>query len=100
MSLKEGYGIAFDANTPYYTLLSPPYPTPLPLGYGVRLSTGERIPEGADTIIAEEDAILEQEDRIKIPSHVTQSQHIKKREKILHKESGYSKNTNASVPKK
>lgn len=78
MSLKEGYGIAFDANTPYYTLLSPPYPTPLPLGYGVRLSTGERIPEGADTIIAEEDAMLEQEDRIKIPSHVTQSQHIKK----------------------
>ena len=78
MSLKEGYGIAYDLNTTFYTLLNPPYPTPIPLGYGVRLSTGESIPEGADTIIAEEDVLLEQEDRIKIPLHVTQAQHIKK----------------------
>lgn len=78
MSLKEGYGIAFDTQTTSYTLLSPPYPTPITIGYGVRLSTGERIPEGADTIIAEEDVVLEHEDRIKIPLHVTQAQHIKK----------------------
>lgn len=78
MSLKEGYGIAYDPNTTLYTLLNPPYPTPIPLGYGVRLSTGESIPEGADTIIAEEDVLLEHEDRIKIPLHVTQAQHIKK----------------------
>jgi len=78
MSLKEGYGIAFDANKPIYTLLSKPYPNPIPLGYGVRLSTGERIPIGADTIIAEEDALLEHDNIIKIPLHVTQTQHIKK----------------------
>ncbi|MBP1681797.1 MAG: moeA1 [Proteobacteria bacterium] len=78
MSLKEGYGIAYDPNTTLYTLLNPPYPMPIPLGYGVRLSTGESIPEGADTIIAEEDVLLEHEDRIKIPLHVTQAQHIKK----------------------
>jgi len=78
MSLKEGYGIAFDPNTSLYTLIDPPYPTPIPLGYGVRLSTGETIPKGADTIIAEEDASLEKDARITIPLHVTQSQHIKK----------------------
>ncbi len=73
MSLKEGYGIAFDTQITSYTLLSPPYPAPIPIGYGVRLSTGERIPEGADTIIAEEDVTSEHEDRITIPLHVTQS---------------------------
>lgn len=78
MSLKEGYGIAFLADTFVYTLLSPPYPNPIPLGYGVRLSTGERIPEGADTIIAEEDVLMELENSIKIPLHVTPAQHIKK----------------------
>lgn len=78
MSLKEGYGIAFEPSTITYALLNPPYPTPIPLGYGVRLSTGESIPEGADTIIAEEDVVLEQENCIKIPLHVTQTQHIKK----------------------
>lgn len=78
MSLKEGYGIAFEPHTALYTLLNPPYPTPIPLGYGVRLSTGESIPQGADTIIAEEDVLLEHEDSIKIPLHVTQAQHIKK----------------------
>jgi len=78
MSLKEGYGIAFEPSTALYTLLNPPYPTPIPLGYGVRLSTGESIPQGADTIIAEEDVLLEHEDSIKIPLHVTQAQHIKK----------------------
>lgn len=50
MSLKEGYGIAFEPNTVMYTLLNPPYPTTIPLGYGIRLSTGESIPQGADTI--------------------------------------------------
>ncbi|AOO64002.1 molybdopterin molybdotransferase MoeA [Sulfurospirillum halorespirans] len=78
MSLKEGYGIAFELHTMTYTLLNPPYPTPIPLGYGVRLSTGESIPEGADTIIAEEDVLLDQNECIKIPLHVSQSQHIKK----------------------
>ena len=78
MSLKEGYGIAFDTQITSYTLLSPPYPTPIPIGCGVRLSTGERIPKGADTIIAEEDVTSEHEDRITIPLHVTQAQHIKK----------------------
>lgn len=78
MSLKEGYGIAFEPNTVMYTLLNPPYPTPIPLGYGVRLSTGESIPQGADTIIAEEDVLFDKEDSIKIPLHVTQAQHVKK----------------------
>lgn len=78
MSLKEGYGIAYSADRTMYTLLSPPYPNPIPLGYGVRLSTGERIPEGADTIIAEEDVLFQEENSIKIPLHVTQTQHIKK----------------------
>lgn len=78
MSLKEGYGIAFEPNTVMYTLLNPPYPTTIPLGYGIRLSTGESIPQGADTIIAEEDVLFEREDSIKIPLHVTQAQHVKK----------------------
>ncbi|WP_333803047.1 molybdopterin molybdotransferase MoeA [Sulfurospirillum sp.] len=78
MSLKEGYGIAFDATTTVYTLLNQPYPETIPLGYGVRLSTGESIPQGADTIIAEEDILIDKEDRIKIPLQVTQAQHIKK----------------------
>jgi len=78
MSLKEGYGIAFDLNTTLYTLLNPPYPVPIPLGYGVRLSTGESIPKGADTIIAEEDVVFDEGDSIKIPLHVSQAQHIKK----------------------
>lgn len=78
MSLKEGYGIAFEPNTAMYTLLNPPYPTPIPLGYGVRLSTGESIPQGADTIIAEEDVLFDKKNCIKIPLHVTQAQHVKK----------------------
>lgn len=78
MSLKEGYGIAFSSDMIVYTLLTPPYPNPIPLGYGVRLSTGQRIPEGADTIIAEEDVLFQQGNSIKIPLHVTQTQHMKK----------------------
>lgn len=78
MSLKEGYGVAFDSHTTTYTLLAPPYTTPIPKGYGVRLSTGESIPLGIDTIIAEEDVILGDDEGIKIPLHVSQAQHIKK----------------------
>ena len=78
MSLKEGYGIAFDPSIQNYTLLDMPYPASIPLGFGVRLSTGESIPKGADTIIAEEDVLSEENGTIKIPLHVNQAQHIKK----------------------
>ena len=78
MSLKEGYGIAYDVNTSFYTLLNPPYLAFIPLGHGVRLSTGESIPKGADTVIAEEDLLIEEETRIQIPLNITRAQHIKK----------------------
>ncbi|WP_263832290.1 molybdopterin-binding protein [Sulfurospirillum oryzae] len=78
MSLKEGYGIAFSPETNVYTLLKPPYPSPIPMGFGVKLSTGQSIPRGITAVIAEEDALLEHSERIKTTLHVTLEQHIKK----------------------
>lgn len=78
MSLKEGYGIAFKTDATHYTLLHSPYPTSIPLGCCVKLSTGDTIVEGIDAVVADEDVMIENEETITIPAHTLKTQNIKK----------------------
>lgn len=77
MSLKEGYGIALSSTSTHYTILKAPYPTPIPMGKGVKVSTGSSLPEGINAVVAEEDVMHLSEESITIPLHVMAYQHIK-----------------------
>jgi molybdopterin molybdotransferase len=77
MSLKEGYGLALcDPKQSLYPLQDAI--ETVQNGQAVRLFTGDAIPEGIDTVVAEEDVVLHTDrNAIELHNHPCAAQHIK-----------------------
>jgi len=60
----DGYGFAFDAETPSLRLLDgrsaagEPFADTVPPGYAIRILTGAKLPDGVDTVVMQEDVLI------------------------------------------